>query len=183
MRYPISTLLLLMLLVAAYFPLRSLFEPWQQARVASNYPAYALQIDCSQLREGDTVNIASRVFPNLSFVAPNSDFRMKLKELETISGIAVPENADVYRYKSHGIVGTLMFQDGKLAIPNSDDDPAVAAQKRLITPGLLFRSGILPVYALIASLLIAAWVIFHGRCKLPNGNAITLGRETCSHGN
>ena len=45
MRYLIATLLLVVLLVSAYFPLRTLFEPWQRARVASKYPMHALQAD------------------------------------------------------------------------------------------------------------------------------------------
>ena len=177
MRFSLATLLLLILLVAAYFPLRALFEPWQQARTSSEHPLYALHLDSSQLQEGDTVEIAASLFPTLKFVEPNSDDRTKLEQLATITGRAMPKNYDLYRYKSHGVVGFLMFQNGKLIWEDDHDDPVAIAQRRVITPSLWFRSGILPAYTVIASFVLAAWVMFRKWYCSQNAKATNLGRE------
>ena len=178
MRFSITTLLLLTLLISLYFPLRTLFEPWQQARISAQHPFYAIQLDNAQLRDGDTIETASRIFPTLKFVEPNSDYRIKVEEVMAIMGKALPENADLYSYRSHGVDGMLTFQDGKLVMIDNHDDPVVVAQRSAITPSLWFRSGILPIYSLIASLVLATWVIFGKWYKSPNGNITPPGSKT-----
>ena len=173
MRYSIATLLLVVLLVSAYFPLRTLFEPWQRARVASKYPMHALQADLSQLHDGDTIELASDRFPTLSLIDPNSDDRIKLDQLATITGMALPKNAELYRYKSYGLDGILTFQHGRLVKDNHDKHPVVVAQQRLIpTPNLWIRAGILPFYVLFASVLRAAWIVVRRPGKTPNSDAM-----------
>ena len=154
-----------------------MFEPWQRARISSQHPLYAHLINRSQLFEGDTIEIASRIFPTLSYVERNSDDRIRFEQAMAFTGETFPEDADLYRYQSHGVVGMLTFQNGKLVMSNSDDDPIAVAQRRLITPSLWFRSGILPIYTLIASLLLAAWALFGRRYQSPNNNKPGPGQE------
>jgi len=177
MRFSIATLLLVTMLVAAYFPLKILFEPWQRSRIASQHPLYATQIQLSQLRNGDSTEVASGIFPALSFVEPDSDDLVKLEKMAIMLGKPIPKNADFYRYNSHGLDGMLMFRNGKLVKPDHSDDPVSIKQQRLITPSLWFRSGILPAYTLIASITILAWVVARRRYKSPSNNAINTGRE------
>ena len=173
MRFSISTLLLLVLLVAAYFPISVLFEPWQRTRIASKHPRYAHITKFFKLREGDSYEDALSVFPSLSFVAPNADDRIYFEKLDKlVTGKELPKDVELYHYNSHGVVGTLTFRDGKLARKTIvDDNPAIAAQKRLITPSLWFRSGILPIYTVIASFIFAAWTLAGSRHRSQSGSA------------
>ena len=177
MRFSLATLLVLVLLVAAYFPLRTLFEPWQQARISAQHPLYALQLDNSHLRAGDTLQVAEGLFPTLRFVEPESDDRIKLEQVSAITGKPMPKDYDLYRYKSHGVIGFLMFQDGKLIWNGNHDDPVTIAQRQLITPSLWFRSGILPAYTLVASLLFAVWVMVRKWYNSPSVNGTDARRD------
>jgi hypothetical protein len=159
MRFSITTLLILTLLVSAYFPLQNMFEPWQQARIASQHPLYALRLDNAKLRNGDTIVKASSIFPTMQFVEPYSQLRINLEQAMGTMGEKYPEGVDLYRHNSHGVLGILAFQNGKLIMNNDNGNPVAIAQQRLITPSLWFRSGILPMYTIIASILLAAWVI------------------------
>ena len=133
----------------------------------------ALQADLSQLHDGDTIELASDRFPTLSLIDPNSDDRIKLDQLATITGMALPKNAELYRYKSYGLDGILTFQHGRLVKDNHDKHPVVVAQQRLIpTPNLWIRAGILPFYVLFASVLRAAWIVVRRPGKTPNSDAM-----------
>ena len=170
MRFSMATLLLVVVLVASYFPLKTLFEPWQQARIASKHPFYAHQINYSKLRDRDSVQSVSGIFPTLSFVKPNSHDWIRLQQSTTMTGEVIPNGADLYRYDACGCPGFLMFQNGELVLGDYDDDPAVVAQRRLITPSLWFRSGILPMYTLVASTLLALWAFLRWRYVPSNTN-------------
>ena len=159
MRFSIATMLLLTLLVAGYFPIKILFAPWQQARIASQHPLYALHLDNAELHVGDTIQSAARIFPTMKFVEPDSQVRKKLEHNMKMMGGKLPEDSDLYQHNSHGVLGFLTFRDGKLIRDYDYDNPVSNSQLRAITPSLWFRSGIFPIYAMIASLLLAAWVL------------------------
>jgi hypothetical protein len=172
MRFSIATLLFITLLVSAYFPLKDLFEPWQRARIMSQHPLYALQLDNARLSEGDTVEAVSSVFPTMRLIQPDSDFDQTFRQNMVTMGAECPEDVDLYRHDSHGVIGILMFQNGRLVMRGNDDNPAAVAQRRLITPSLWFRAGIFPIYILIASVLLAAWVFGCRRIQSSDNKAL-----------
>ena len=137
---------------------------------------YALQLDNAELRDGDTVETALRIFPTLKFVERNSDMYQSFETLLEARGMEFPEDADLYRHESYGVTGVLTFKNGGLVVHDFDDAVATGP----VPPSLWFRSGILPIYAAIASLLLAAWLLYGKWQQSHNSNTFDSSQNAPS---
>ena len=161
MRFSIATILFVVFLVSAYFPIRGAFNTWQERRLADQYPDYLHSVCMSELCEGDSLSTVAGKLESLSLVQPISFQRKEYERVLSRLKIPYDEKTCFYTYQLHGVKGMLRFRDGKLLghiYPNVHDP--IAATKRLSKPipSLWMRLGVLPLYLVIATVVLCGWI-------------------------
>ena len=164
LRYSLATLLMWVLVVAAYFPTQSAFNHWQKDRLKSHYPEYLVNLELSRLQQDETFESASRKFPHFSRMESSS--RTITTDLLSRAGMPIDDNTEVYMFEIHGANVMLTFRDGRLV--NHDqlcaNDPITVAQRQGHPyPGFWHRLGLMPYYVVFALGLITIYNYFNTR--------------------
>lgn len=143
-------LLILVLCVAAYFPLNSAFEPWFHQRLVSRYPVF---VTLSKFNKGDTVQRVQRKAPHLKHIARDSRKRVATEEFLNSLGAPFEPTDEFYEHRLNVRFGNvvLVFRDGRLV---NDFNPIAESQSRgQPVPSMWFRMGIMPYYVIFVGLL------------------------------
>ena len=154
--FSIRTLLLMVAVVAIYFPIRDIYEPWRRRRLQVSHPIFSDFESLASITEGDSVSVVARHYPMLEAVEPNTPSWQNLARQFESSGMRVENTDEFYEYTIHGVgnFGYLQFRDGNLVNHPQEvfaDPMANAIGNKSALPGLLDRMGVWPIYLPVAA--------------------------------
>ena len=163
--FSIRTLLLLVTLVALYFPTRAIYEPWQESRLRVSHAMFHDFSVLAKLTEGDSLEEVSRHYDSLRPIDSNSPLHSRLKmEFAALNNLTFDETDEFYEYRTHGDgnFGYLQFRDGLLVNHPSDifgDPVANTVRNKSALPGVFDRMGVWPVYIIVVIVFLTIWIL------------------------
>jgi hypothetical protein len=110
-RFSTRALFLGSVIVAIYFPVRSVYEPWRRERLQTSHEMYSDYETSSQIYEGNSVQTVTRHFPTLKIVDETPTWDNLSMQYPNVK-----PTDEFYRcsYRAPGAFGYFHFRDGRL---------------------------------------------------------------------
>ncbi|MFN3192841.1 MAG: hypothetical protein ACE361_20190 [Aureliella sp.] len=160
-RFSLRTLLVLVTVVSAYFPLAGLFDDW----ISTTYDGYYVNsILASHIQNGDSID---EVASHFSAFRPIGD--TDKIDMENVSRIwksnrwTIEEEDQIYHFGTLGGSGTyLQFRGGRLINLNNKpyrDELGIAKQNGYPFPNWILRYGFFPLYISFTAVATLAFLL------------------------
>ena len=163
-------MLLVVTVVALYFPTRAIYEPWRQDRLRVSHHIYHDYTVHSKISDGDSLTDVRRYY-KLTAVTGAARARLinmyatvRLRRPD-LPRVVVRENDEFYEYSIHGVGnnGYLQFRNARLVNHPHElyaDPVANTLRNGSKLPGVVDRMGVWPVYAAVSVLALFLWLTF-----------------------
>ena len=186
-RYSVRTLIVVVTLVAVYFPLARFYDSWYTSKYGEYYTSNVLGF---KIHNGDSLNQVASHFGSYQAVGHDHHFpaiSMTIAELCARNNWPVEEGDQFYRFSTPGGDGGtyLQFRNNKLInLKNSDyaDAGLLAKMNGFSLPHPALTLGFLPLYltTVLSLAILYLWFRRKRSSHMPNtaqANACNLGAD------
>lgn len=150
-RFSLRTLMLLVAVVSAYFPLANLFDAW----MTTTYDKYYVNsILAHQIKNGDSIDTVASHFWSHRLLDDSDSHDMKnVTDIWTSNRWMIEKDDQLYYFGTLGGAGTyLQFRDDRLINLSNKahrDEVGIAKMNAYPFPTWVVRFGFLPLYFLL----------------------------------
>ncbi len=161
-RFSLRTLLVLMAVVSAYFPLANLFDNWVSTTYGEHYVNSIL---ASRIQNGDSIDTVASHFSSFRLLDDSDTNDMEnVTRIWTSNRWTMKNDDQIYYFETLGGSGTyLQFSDGRLINLSNKahrDERGIAKMNAYPFPNWIVRCGFFPLYILLVVIAMTAFWVF-----------------------